>query len=46
MMVQCSHTDDDRWMIKKYDQVLTYEDGAEDEAMDDDDPEDVSTFIC
>ena len=49
VMVQCSHTDVDEWMIQKmiqYSHMDTIEDGSKDEATDDDDPEDDSTFIC
>ena len=49
MMVQCSHTDDEQWMIQKmfkYSHTDTIRYCLEDEVTDDDDIEDDSTFIC
>ena len=49
MMVQCLHTNVGKWMIQKmfqYSHTDNIEDGPKDEAMDDDDPEDDSAFIC
>ena len=49
MMAQCSHIDDHQWMIQKmfrYSHTYTIEYGPKDEATDDDDLEDDSSFIC
>ena len=49
MMVLCLHTNVGKWMIHKmfqYSHTDTIGYGPEDEATDDDDPEDDSTFIC
>ena len=48
MMVQCLHTEVGKLTIQKmfqYSHTDTIEDGLEDEAIDNDDPEDDSIFI-